>query len=438
MRTDERGLALSGADSRQAGRFDDCVRSWLEYRARALPDTEALHEEAPELAMATVLLGAMRMTSGLSAARPAVADALASLRPRLPDLTPRERDHVRALDAWAAGDPRQACAHWDASLSRHPTDLIALKLQHFCLFWLGRPRHMRDVLERVMPAWEPDVPGHSFVQGMHAFAMGEQGELAAAERLGRDAVEGCPDDLWAVHAVAHVLEDAARVQEGVAWLQPEHSRWEDRNPFRAHLWWHAALYLFSEGAFERVLELYDTRIRPDDRLFYLGLQNAASLLARLAFAGVDVGDRWEALADAASTRLDDAAVPFTHPHFSMVFAHARRPAAERAHLEHLERAAARHDEAGRSAAMVLSVCRAIGDLHAGRAAEAWRALRLQEPDFLAFGGSAAQRQILVRYRLDSAIASGAHGPAEELLQAPMLAGRHDPATRRARERLRER
>ena len=47
---------------------------------------------------------------------PRVAQTLDEIKPRLADATSRERLHVRALEAWAAGDIMAACASWEQVL----------------------------------------------------------------------------------------------------------------------------------------------------------------------------------------------------------------------------------------------------------------------------------------------------------------------------------
>ena len=127
----------------------------------------------------------------------------------------------------------------------------------------------------------------------------------------------CGDDLWAIHAVSHVLEMQGRLQEGVDWLKQPFGAWADRNPFRQHLWWHTALFPLELGQYDRVLEFYDREIRAEPSEFYLDIQNAASMLFRLEWCGVDVGQRWRELAEIAEKHIDDHVLAFTDVHFML-------------------------------------------------------------------------------------------------------------------------
>ena len=48
---------------------------------------------------------------------PKVRQTLDEIRPNLAAVTSRERYHVRALEAWAAGDIMLACSHWEEILT---------------------------------------------------------------------------------------------------------------------------------------------------------------------------------------------------------------------------------------------------------------------------------------------------------------------------------
>ena len=107
-----------------------------------------------------------------------------------------------------------------------------------------------------------------------------------------------------------------------------------------HLWWHRALFHLERREFDAVLDLYDQRFRnlaspltqaqPD---LYIDVQNAASMLFRLELLGIDVGDRWNEIADKAEARIGDCLSAFTLPHWMMALAAAGRDDAARRMLD---------------------------------------------------------------------------------------------------------
>ena len=79
------------------------------------------------------------------------------------------------------------------------------------------------------------------------FALEECGQYAAAEPAGRRAIELDPGDMWAAHAVAHIMEMQGRRGEGIAWLSGLAPNWEGGNNLQHHLWWHCALFHLEHG-----------------------------------------------------------------------------------------------------------------------------------------------------------------------------------------------
>jgi tetratricopeptide (TPR) repeat protein len=230
------------------------------------------------------------------------------------------------------------------------------------------------------------------------------------------------EDLWALHAVAHVFEMQGRLSEGVAWLDYPADAWDDRNPFRGHLWWHRALFLLDGGDYDAALALYDRAIHPDPSDFYLDIQNAAALLARLDFLGVDVGVRWADLADQLETRLDDHVLAFTDANAMMALAAAGRTEAAGRLLTSLKAFAA---TPGNSAAatmepVTIPVCaaiRAYGEGDFGRTVDLLLPLR---PAFIRMGASHAQRDVFHQYLIEAAIADGRRTLARALLSERTL------------------
>jgi len=350
MHRDARGLALTTDSARAASLFDRAIAEYLEYRKSTMATLKEALAADPDFCFGHCLSGYLFMLFGTHAVDAKVDAALAQAQRLAPRATAREQGHVAALAAWRKGDTERANRIWDDILIEHPHDLLAMRLQHFNLFWSGQSYFMRDAAARAIGAWDAGTPGYGCVLGMHAFALEECGDYAAAEPKGRRAVELCGDDLWAVHAVAHVLEMRGRLDEGVAWLAQPFGAWADRNPFRQHLWWHTALFPFELGQYDRVLEFYDREIRAEPSEFYLDIQNAVSMLFRLEWCGIDVGERWTELAVIAEKHIDDHVLAFTDVHFMLALCRdGRLPAAER--LLASFRAFAETPENGAAAAM---------------------------------------------------------------------------------------
>ena len=327
MHRDSRDLVLTTGNADAAALFDRAVADYLEYRKSAMAALKGALAADPDFCLAHCFSGYLFMLFGSHAADAKVDEELAKAEHLAAGATERERSHVAALAAWRHGDCEAANRLWDDILIAYPHDLLAMRLQHFNLFWAGQAYFMRDAVARAIPAWDHGMPGYANVLGMYAFALEECGDYTAAEPKGRRAVELCSDDLWAIHAVAHVLEMQGRLDEGVAWLKQPFGAWADRNPFRQHLWWHTALFPFELGQYDRVLEFYDRAVRAEPSEFYLDIQNAVSLLFRLEWAGVEVGDRWRELAEVAEKHIDDHVLAFTDVHFMLALCRDNRLAA---------------------------------------------------------------------------------------------------------------
>lgn len=409
MQHDVRGLALSTDSAAAAAAFNAAIADYLEYRLSAGEKVKQVLAADPDFALGHILRGYFMLLIGSNATLPAARKALAQAQALAAGITPRERMHLAALEAWAGGDTIQAGAVWEQLLAEYPTDILALRLQHFASFWLGRSAALRELPAGVLPSWSPELPGYGNVLGMLAFGLEECGEYAAAEKAGREAVERNPVDLWAIHAVAHVLEMQGRLKDGIAWLNQPAGTWSDRNPFKDHVWWHRALYSLEGGDFDRVLELYDAEIEVDENGFYLDVQNAASLLLRLEFCGVDVGNRWELLASVAGKRLDDHVLAFTDTHFALALAKGGR-GDEASRLIGSLRAFGANPGANSAAKLALPLTAPISEAILAFAEKRHdRALELLLPlryDWQQVGASHAQRDIFQQIVIEAAIGAG--------------------------------
>jgi hypothetical protein len=430
MQRDSHGLELSTDSAEAARAFDHAVAGYIRYRADTGQRLTPLLAADPQFALAHCLKGYLMMLTYKQVNVPLAAASLQDARRWAGTATAREQTHTAALAAWIDGEPDQASALWRQILATHPRDALAFRLAHFTDFWLGRPDRMLSAVRTVEPAWSAELPHYGTLLACRCFAHEECGLYTEAEAAGRAAIAHDPADVWAAHGVAHVMEMQGRRAEGIAWINSLRDNWDDANNLRHHLWWHAAMFHLERAEIDTVLLLYDrefrdlaaplTQAQPD---LYIDAQNAASMLFRLGLHGVDVGTRWEELADKAEARIGDTLSVFTLPHWMMALAAAGRIEAATRMLAALRDAA----QAGTShAALVgtiaLPLCEAV---LADAQDQPARAVALMRPVLGAMhrlGGSHAQQDVLEQLYLHAALQAGLDDDARLLLER--TAGRH--------------
>ncbi len=349
------------------------------------------------------------------AARECLALARRSIANR--SVTVRETGFADALGLWLSDKPRQAAQTLEALLVDHPQDVLALKLSHGIRFMLGDQGEMLACLRRVMPRFADSHPLAGYVSGCYAFALEERGFYREAEAAGRRAVELAPRDAWGRHAVAHVLEMTGRVDEGVAWLG-DGTSWAHANNFRFHITWHLALFRLERGETAEVLRLYDDGIRAEQTDDYRDIANGAALLARLGYAGVEVGSRWEELATKAEARVGDGRLVFADLHYALSLLGAGREDVACDIARSLSQDSHGHPSRERREAARSGSLAAFGlvAFHERDYAEAARLLGAARGGLVAIGGSHAQRDLFEQAYIESLIRSGAHDRASHVLR----------------------
>ncbi len=405
MQFDCRGLELTTASEAAARHIDQAVTEYLDYGTTASAQVKAALDADPDAALAHCFRGYFLLMLEAKAILPRVQQTLDQIKPHLGALTKRERLHVKALEAWAAGDLMKACFHWEQALVDSPRDLLALKLHHTMSFYAGRSQVMRSVLAGVLGEWDDRVPGYGCVQGMYAYALEECGAYEEAERWGREAVARNPGDLWAIHSVAHVLEMQGRSAEGVKWLDYTPQQWAKKNPFKAHVWWHAALFQIAQGDCDRALALYDRELSSVNSETYVDVSNQAALLKRLQMRGVDVGDRWKALAEHAQMRIHDHMLPFRDAHFCLALAANGDFDVARRHLKSMAEFAGQGQQwrAQVTRNILIPLCEGMIAYEQGNYDEASDLLWTVRNEIVSIGGSHAQRDLFAQIICDAAV-----------------------------------
>jgi tetratricopeptide (TPR) repeat protein len=428
--TDRWGVPVQAASPGARACFDAAVEELVSL-AGAPGDRAAEAAAAdPTLVLASILLAYLDLYATTTEGNAAAARRLAPLAAVDAALPARERLHLQAARAWAAGDLVDATRWWEQALLAHPRDLLALKVAQDVYFFLGDQTNLRDVVERVLPAWPGGTPGWGWVQGMAAFGQEEHGAYPLAEQRVGTALEVNPADVWAVHAGAHVFEMQGLRAEGVAFLSATRPDWE-ASYFAVHNWWHHGLFLVEAGDLTEALDLYDRRIRPERFETWLDLVDAASLLWRLDLYGIDVTGRAGELAALCEPRVAETVYVFNDLHMAMAFALAGRRDLGDALYE-----ANRRGPWGTNAAVVEEVggrmLRAFSDFGAGRYREAADSLWDHRRAARFIGGSHAQRDVIDLTVLAAAVAADDQ-PMVRALRAERLARK--PAAEEAAGRL---
>lgn len=346
--------------------------------------------------------------------------------------TTRESTLVAALSDWIDDAMERASTRLEGLSRETPTDLFVVKLEHGCLFMQGRPAALRRAVERVLPAWSPAMPGYGYVLGCHAFALEETYAFDEAEAVGRRAVSHQPDDAWGIHAVSHVMEMQDRAQEGVDWLSSHAAGYAGCNNFRAHVYWHQALFHCELDQHDAALALYDAEVHNAWTGDYRDMSNRASLLWRLEVDGVNVGDRWDDLAARARERARDHGSAFADAHYVLALGRTGGCAELLASLEAFTATERGGDQARVSREVARPLCEAMSLALRGRPEEGVEALAALQREVLRLGGSHAQRDLFEQFFIDAALRAHRH----DLARAALARRLHQrPNNRWARTRM---
>ena len=332
-------------------------------------------------------------------------------------ITPREAGWILALELWLGGKPTAAIDAVEDILRTLPHDTLSAKLSHGIRFMLGDSAGMRRSVERVLDAHSADHAGRGYLLGCHAFTLEETGEYARAEAVGREGLTLTTDDAWGLHAVAHVYDMTTRPDCGIALIENNAAAWGRSNNFRYHVWWHKALLHMERGELDVALGLYDAQIRADKTDDYRDISNATSLLMRLELEGMDIGPRWEELADFSENRVEDGCLVFADLHYLLALTGASRGAARDAMTARFARDAAKSGELpARVEAPGMAALAGLNAFSEGRYDTAFLNLAAARPLMQTIGGSHAQRDVFERITIDSGLRAGRYDATAAILR----------------------
>lgn len=430
MLTDAQGLGVSTDVPAAVDAIDRFRDAFLGYRNGANVILQAV-EADPDCALGQALAGALFLFLEDGTARSRARPYLEAARRRIGRVGDREEMLIAAIDAWRLGNTGQAASLHRLIAEEFPEDLISAKIGQYHYLNLGDLKNMLLIAERVQKANK----SVAYAYGMRAFGLEQMNRLREAEVVGRQAISLQRAEPWAQHAVAHVMETQGRLTDGIAWLEQFADTWADCNSFMvSHNYWHLALFYLDRDAVDRVLDLYDNHVWAHWKAYSQDQANAISLLARLSMRGVDVGNRWDDVADhvlgvadgkkAAGTvlRLHEHVEPFLDLHYLYALAKAGRRDAATEMLESLQAHAAAELER-RPAWQQVALPAAVGiSAHArGQWKVAAETLGPVLPRMQAIGGSHAQRDLFDQIHLHALLKAERYSDAAPILSARLKA-----------------
>jgi len=421
MAFDSLGNQVHLDDPASIGPMNDFVEGFIACEARVTRILQvAALDQSPLVQASCAALHMFAESADAPAnAVPFIATALRNVHL----VSTREQGFVAAVAAWVQGDVGRAIALHQQQAAQFPRDLVSLKLGQYHLFNRGEAAGMLRLALTALPH-ASDVP---HLHGMLAFGWEQCHLLEQAEAAARRALAMSAKEPWAQHALAHVMLTQGRLQEGFAFMQAANATWTDLNSFMlTHNWWHQALFALELGDDALVLRLYDEQVWGVAKDYSQDQIGAVSLLARLELAGVDVGARWQDLANYLVSRVHDHVLPFLDLQYLYGLARAGRAEANtmlgsiEAYCMGVAPAGSQHPDRAAVDSVWPTVClpasRALLAHAQGRYDDAVEELGTALPRLMQIGGSHAQRDLFGQLYLDALMRAGHWSAAQQILQ----------------------
>ncbi len=403
------GLPLTDATSEDMRAIDDFIHGFISFQPKAVNVLKTA--KSSECAMVQAYAAWLMMLSE-TAKGPEMAQPFIKRAEVLP-ASPRETAAIKMVSAWAKGDVPQAIDLCEKTVSEHPRDMAMLKMGQYHLFNIGDFPGMLRIATKAISGAE-DI---AYAHGMLSFGYEESHLLEQAEAAANTALEIDPSEPWAHHTLAHVHLTRGDMGKGAAFLESVVHHWDGLNSFmHTHNWWHLALFYISLGRPEKVLEAYDKHVWGISKDYSQDQVGAVSLLARMEFAGINVGDRWEDVTKHIAKRGADTVSPFLTLQYLYALGRTKSPEAEALLAAVESRAETPSHDLDVWRDVALWAAHGIAAHAAGDWADAIRFLGKSLPRLAECGGSHAQRDFFDQIYLDALMQDGRMPQAQQVLE----------------------
>jgi tetratricopeptide (TPR) repeat protein len=327
-------------------------------------------------------------------------------------LTDRERDVVETLHAWGQGKGREAVDRMQTAIQTRPREIGLIQRLYFVYFMQGAADKMRDLSASVLHAYDNDP----YILGMYSFALEETRDFARALELGQQARALSPDDVWSLHALAHVYYETGAFAAGTRLISEGLRGCDEVGFFRTHIVWHLALFLWEQGRYQQTLALYHEQFTDPAALTPPNFVDAVTLLWRLNLTRCDTPAEWQALRPSLDTLRHTPTYLFNQMHVALGLTGARHFEWALAYLEDL-RTRVRPERPGVLGEVGVPLVEGLIAYAKGDYATTVERLSPLTDRIVNIGGSHAQREIFTDILVDACLQAGACDLAVTLLEA---------------------
>jgi tetratricopeptide (TPR) repeat protein len=408
--TDGTGNVTSAKNQTALRYFDQALDDFLHFRGALVENIDSSINADPDFALGYAYkgyVGVLGTEAHDAAATKIIFDDYLNAA-NLTRLHEREKLHLQAAKVLLEGDFHAASKQLSDISRQYPRDILALAVGHQLDFFTGNTRRLGDRIASALPCWTADDKYYSSLLGMLSFGLEEQGDYAKAEEVGLEAVERNPKNVWAIHAVTHTYEMQAEFTKGMKYLDARRDDWAKGNFFLNHNWWHYALYTLEAGEASRALQIHDSVLFTAHTNLALQLLDATALCWRLFLEGHNVKERFIKHAELWESRLEPAFYAFNDMHMAMAFVGAGFEREAEMFIASRERWVQSHsDETVSNVQMTrdigLPICKAVLAFGRGQYVEVVNHLYPVRHRLHEFGGSHAQRDVVLMTLIEAAL-----------------------------------